>query len=183
MVQARITFASADLLGEIALDRDGDGVVTDDDVAAARDDLRAFVLQGVGVDADGAACTPAFRDAALSDVDGLVLRATYACQRDAENIEVTLYYLSGGTGPNRRPPLRAIARIATPGATAEALLTGERRAIAIRLAGKGHTGRRTAAGLAALAVAAAVAGLLTFARRHTSRGISRWAFRRGRRRD
>src|SRR5215469_7586077 len=40
-VHARLTFATAEAFGDAPLDRDHDGVVTDEEVAAARDDLGA----------------------------------------------------------------------------------------------------------------------------------------------
>jgi hypothetical protein len=171
-VEARLTFASAEPLAGLALDRDGDGVVTADDVAGARDDLRAFVLQGVGVDADGSPCRPAFGDASLTEVDALVLRASYACPSDATNIDVTLYYLSAR--PRGSAPLKAIARIAAGSATAEALLTGEHRAIALRLPGKARAAWRMPARVAGLAVAAGVIGLFVYASRRRLAGRAMW---------
>lgn len=139
-VDARLTFASAEQLGGIALDRDGDGEVTPEDVAAAREDLRAFLLDGVGVDADGLPCRPTFLDASLTDVDGLLLRASYACASEPAIIEVTLYYLNaeppGATPPPRPRGRRGIARIRLGAATTEGVLTGDHRAIAL------HTARR-----------------------------------------
>ena len=164
-VEARLTFASADQLGGLALDRDGDGAVTADDVSAARKDLRAFLVQGVTPQADGSSGPPVFRDASLSEVDGLLLRATYGCPIDAADIEVTLYYLSGG--PQGQPGAasrarRGIARIEAAGATTEAVLTGEHRAIALHLAGKGGAGRRHARRAGMLAVVAILVGLLAY---------------------
>jgi len=163
-VEGRLTFASAEQLGGLSLDRDGDGAVTDDDLAAAREDLRAFVLQGVGVDADGATCPAAFLDAELTEADGLLLRTSYACPSDAADIEVTLYYLSGTPEgrPGRPSYRRGIARIEAPDATMEAVLTGEHRAIALHRTGKGGVGRRNARRAAVLVVAAMVVALLAY---------------------
>ncbi len=127
-VEARLTFASAEPLGGVVLDRGRDGVVTADDVAAASADLAKFVLDEVDVTADGARCPATFREASLQEVDGLVLEATYACPEDAAHIEATLYYLGGLSRSHRE-----VARISAGSATTEALLSAEKRAIAMDL--------------------------------------------------
>jgi hypothetical protein len=127
-VEGRFTFASAEPLGGVALDRGHDGVVTAEDVQAASPDLARFLLDGVDVTADGTRCPATFREASLQEADGLVLEATYACPEDAARIEATLYYLS------RLPRThREIARITAGAATEETLLSADKRAIAIDL--------------------------------------------------
>jgi hypothetical protein len=159
-VEARLTFASVEPRCGLALDSDGDGVVNPEEVSAARDDLQAFLLQGIEVGADGSPCAPAFRDASLTEVDGLLLRASYACASDAADIVVTLYYLSGLSYG-----CRAIARIEAGSATTEGVLTGEHRAIALHLAGlarKEKRGGRRAPRAVALAIAVGLIGLLAY---------------------
>jgi hypothetical protein len=156
-VDARFTFstASAEPLAETGLDRNGDGFVTPEDLSAARDDLRAFLAGGVEVAADGSACDGTFQGAGLSETDGLELRATYACPPDPAEVQVTLYYLSTST---RGPSRKGLARIVAASATTEGVLSGERRAISLRLprVDKGRDrrwGRLIFLPLAALAVA------------------------------
>jgi len=169
-VDARLTFASAEQLGGIALDRDGDGEVTPEDVTAARDDLRAFLLDGVGVDADGSPCPAAFLDAALTEVDGLLLRASYACASDPASVEVTLYYLNAER-PGATPPLQArgrrgIARIRLGDATIESVLTGDHRAIALRTARRAEPRKASnRARAAALTGATLIVAMLGYAAR------------------
>lgn len=127
-VEARLTFASAEPLRGVVLDRGHDGVVTAEDVAAASPDLAKFVLDGVDVTADGARCAGTFREASLQEMDGLVLESTYACREDATRIEATLYYLGGLPRSHRE-----VARITAGSATSEALLSADKRAIAIDL--------------------------------------------------
>jgi hypothetical protein len=127
-VEALLTFATAEPLGGISLDRDRDGRVGPGDLAAAQDDLRAFLQQGVEVDADGTACPQEFREATVSETDALLLRGTFACPRGAEEIGATLYYLSA-----LRRGHREVARITAGSETVTEVLTGERRAIALRL--------------------------------------------------
>jgi hypothetical protein len=153
-VLARLTFASAEALGGLSLGREG--VVTPEDVSAAQEDLRAFLLRGVGVDADGSACAPTFRGAALTDVDGLVLDASYACPGDAADIQVTLYYLSALP---RGVTHKGIARIVAGSAVSEAVLSGDHRAIDLRLPVRARRISPRRRWLAALALGA-VAGLL-----------------------
>jgi hypothetical protein len=121
-VEARLVFATAEPLRGIPL---------------KDDDLRAFVTDGVEVDADGAACAPTFRGAGVTEVDGLALEASYACPPEPAEIAVTLYYLSA-LGPAHRE----IARITAGSATSEAVLSGDRRAIALRLPADTHRAQR-----------------------------------------
>jgi len=177
-VHALLIFASAEPLGGLALDRDGDGVVTVDEVSAARDELRVFFLQEVGVDADGSPCAATFRDASLTDVDGLLLRATYACPSDATDVEATLYYLSGASGsqPGARPnAARVIARIEAGSAMTEGVLTGQHRAIALHIVGHEGVRQRKTRRAGVLAVAAVLVGLLAYGlwRRRSARAAWR----------
>jgi hypothetical protein len=151
VVNARFMFASAEPLGML-LDRDHDGVVSGAEVFAARDDLKAFLQGGVDVTADGERCPASFGDATLTDLDGLVLPASYACPGDAAQIELTLYYLSGLPRGHRQ-----IARIGAGSATAEAVLTGDHRALALRLPEDGRGG--SLRGRRPRAVVALVAGV------------------------
>jgi hypothetical protein len=134
-VAARLSFASAEPLGDIALDRNGDGAVTQEDIDAAGDDLRSFLAQGVEVDADGTACPGTFHGASLAEFDGLLIEAAYACPVDAAKIEVTLYYL--GALPRGH---REIARIAAGERVESRVLTRDSRAIALPLAGRHRAG-------------------------------------------
>jgi len=171
-VDAVFVFASAEPLGGTPL---------------AREDLRAFLLDGVDVTADGTRCDATFRGASVSEIDGLVLKASYACadgrsvgaadcNRGAApwgglgEIIVTLYYLSA-----LPPEHREIGRIVAGNATSEAVLSGDRRAIALRLpddalrAARRSRGRRLV--MAASTVVAFVSGLLLWrARTRRARG-------------
>jgi hypothetical protein len=167
-VQAQLTLASAEPLGAFVLDRDHDGVVSPGDIVAARDDLRAWLLDGVEVDADGTACAPTFHRASLTEADGLLLQASYACPSDAGQIEATLYYLSAQT---RGLPHKSVARIVSGSTTTEAVLTGERRAIALRLPGGAH---RAAHLPRDILVAAAVLVLLAWASRRWRAARAPW---------
>jgi len=149
-VDASFTFASAEPLGGTPM-RD--------------DDLRAFVLDGVDVTADGARCPATFKGARPTETDALLLEASYACPQGAADFTVTLYYLSA-----LRPGHREIARIVAPNATAEAILTGDRRALSLHVPGAPGarpSPRRTVAGLlaGALVAAAALVGWRRRARR------------------
>jgi hypothetical protein len=170
-VEARFTFASAEPLGGVALDRGRDGVVTAEDVAAASSDLAKFLADGVDVTADGARCPATFREASLQEVDGLVLEATYACPEDSARIEATLYYLS------RLPRShREVARITSGAATEESLLSADKRAIALTLpvdparAHRRRTGRTLV--FAAALFAATMIALFLWRWRAAKRSIS-----------
>jgi hypothetical protein len=138
-VAAHITFASAEPLHGTPL-RD--------------EDLRAFLDAGVDVTADGARCEGAFQGSSMTETDGLQLDARYACPAGASHIEVTLYYLS-----DLAPGHREVARIVASGASAEGLLTGDRRALSLdvpvhggRSAARARTGNRILALTAAFVV-------------------------------
>jgi len=120
---------------------------------ATPEDMRAFLLDGVDVTADGARCAPTFRDAGTYAVDGLAMEATYACPApaaDTRELAVTLYYLSA-LGPGHRE----IARITAGSATREAVLTGERRALALELPASPRRDRRARRGKLLVGVTAA----------------------------
>lgn len=115
-VDARLTFASLEPLGEATL---------------RQEDLRAFVLSGVDVTADGARCDPTYRGSSLTEGDGLLLDASYACPPGAGEIGVTLYYLSALPRGHRE-----VLRIQGPpgsGASVEAVLTGDHRALSLNV--------------------------------------------------
>ncbi|HTQ47144.1 MAG TPA: hypothetical protein VMI75_30525 [Polyangiaceae bacterium] len=112
-VDAHLVFASAEPLNGTPL-RD--------------DDLRAFVLDGVDVTADGSRCDPTWRGSYPTEGDGLALDASYACGAGASEVAVTLYYLSALPAGHRE-----VARIVASGASIEGVLTGDRRALSLRL--------------------------------------------------
>jgi hypothetical protein len=141
-VDARLTFASREPLGSSTL---------------SQEDLRAFVLDGVDVTADGTRCDPTYRGSTATEGDGLLLEATYACPPDATELAVTLYYLSALPRGHRE-----IARITGPpgsGASVEAVLTGDHRAMSLTLPGAGH-GRRAAMGTKLLVLSGGFAVLM-----------------------
>jgi hypothetical protein len=143
-VDARLTFATAEPLGRTTL---------------SQEDLRAFVLEGVDVSADGARCPATYRGSALTEVDGLLLQATYACPPDASEVAVTLYYLSA-----LPPGHREIARIEGPpgsGAHAEAVLSADHRALVLKMPESDESVRRVGkARLRARIAAVATLGVL-----------------------
>jgi hypothetical protein len=115
-VEARLTFATAEPLAG---------------TRATPDDLRAFVMDGIDVSADAVRCEATFQGASVTEVDGLLLEASYACPRGAREIAVTLYYLSA-----LRPGHREVARIVGPpgsNVSVEGVLTGDRRSLSLRL--------------------------------------------------
>jgi hypothetical protein len=112
-VDAHLVFASAEPLNGTPL-RD--------------DDLRAFVLDGVDVTADGTRCDATWRGSYTTESDGLALDASYACPAGASDVGVTLYYLSA-----LPPGHREVARIVAAGASIEGVLTGDRRALSLHL--------------------------------------------------
>jgi hypothetical protein len=124
-VDARLTFAGLEPMGGATL---------------SQEDLRAFVLDGVDVTADGARCEPAYRGSSVTENDGLLLEASYACPPGAAEVGVTLYYLSALPKGHRE-----VARIVGPpgsDARAEAVLTGDHRALTLTLPDAARPPRR-----------------------------------------
>jgi hypothetical protein len=146
-VDARLVFATAEPL------------------MAAGDDLGAFVLGGIEVSADDASCPAAFRGASRTEGDGLALEASYACPVGADEIAVTLFYLSDLPRGHRE-----VARIVAGSSTAEAVLTAERRRLALKVRAGGAIprARRTGLILALAGTVAAVAVALVLRRLRTS---------------
>ena len=135
-------------------------------------DLRAFVMDGVDVTADGARCEGTYRGASVTEVDGLLLQASYACPQGARDITVTLYYLSA-----LRPGHREVARIVGPpgsNASVEGVLTGDRRSLSLHLPGPAPLQARTRLGRRVLALTAAFTALMA--------GLFLWRWRATRRR-
>lgn len=145
-VDARLVFATAEPL-----------------VAAG--DLRAFVLEGIDVSADDASCPAAFRGASPTEGDGLALEASYACPAGAAEIAVTLFYLSDLPRGHRE-----VARIVAGGNATEAVLTAERRRLAlkVRAGGVAPRARPTWLILVLAGAAAAVAVALILRRLRAS---------------
>jgi hypothetical protein len=117
-VDARLTFASAEPLHGTPL-RD--------------EDLRAFVLKGVDVTADGVVCDATYGGSSVTDQGDLVLDASYACPAGARTIGLVLYYLSA-----LPPGHREVARIVGPegsNASVAAVLAGDHRALELTLPG------------------------------------------------
>jgi hypothetical protein len=128
-VDARLTFASIEPLGKTTL---------------SQEDLRAFVLDGVDFTADGARCDPIYHGSSVTDGDGLLLEASYACPPGAAEIDLTLYYLSALPRNHRE-----VARI----------LAGDHRALSLTLPGAGHR-RRAGVGTKLVALTAGFAVLM-----------------------
>jgi hypothetical protein len=170
-IEGRLTFSTAEDLSGVHLDRNHDRAITPDEVKAGNEELARFVLEGVDVSADGASCGASFEGAEIDQIDGLLLRAGFDCPADARRITATLYYLS------RLPPShREVARIAADEATAQAVLSGDDRAIEIVLPAratrpKSRVARVGAWGSAAIAALAALYAARLVARRR-GRGVT-----------
>ena len=139
-VDAQLVFAAAEIAGAVALDANHDGTVTEAELADARSDLKRIVMDGVEVKADGAACPGAFVKAELTELDGLVLAARYACPAGARAIEVTLYVLS-----ELRPEHRHVARISGGGVVAQKMMSGTNRSAMLEVPPSGTARPKPAA--------------------------------------
>lgn len=79
-VDAELTFARGDVLALVpSLDANRDANVDDAELAAARAELARAISSGVVVRGDGNACPAALLEASLTEADGIVVRAAFAC--------------------------------------------------------------------------------------------------------
>ncbi len=127
-VDARLVFAAVEITAAASLDANHDGEITPAEIDAARPDLKKLVLDGVEVKADGRACPASFRGAELTEADGLVLEARYACPPDARTIEATLFLLS-----ELRPGHRHVALLSAGERSSQKLLSGTNRSLTLEL--------------------------------------------------
>jgi hypothetical protein len=156
-VEGRLTFATAEALSGIHLDGNHDHVVTPDEVKANGEELARFVFDGVDVSADGASCPASYEGAEIDQIDGLLLRAGFDCPADATRITATLYYLS-----RLAPTHREVARIVAGETTAQAVLSGDHRAVELMLPARTPAAKGRAARVVFLWASAAVAALVAF---------------------
>jgi HupE / UreJ protein len=92
---AELIFARPELLVVVPeLDSERDGVITPAEVAGARGALERIVVQGLAVTAPDGPCAGTLRDAALTEQDGLIVRAVYHCRADAAAVSVELKILA-----------------------------------------------------------------------------------------
>ena len=107
-VTARLAFAR----GEVAqvaplVDADGDGHVTAAELAGARPQVQARVVDRIRVSADGRPCAGKLTDAALSEQDGLLLEARWDCGRPIARASVDVALLED-LGRGHRHVARAV---------------------------------------------------------------------------
>ena len=162
-VTGEITLSAREALALTTLDKDHDGTVTDDEVAASYADLRKLVVDQVEVTADDRSCAASFGRAALLEGDGLLVTATYACPPGARRVGVTLYFLSE-LGPAHRHAARVTA---FGGASIQKVLSGTNRLITLDLpesrgGREARSGKRTLAPWRKVAVLVLTASFVVF---------------------
>ncbi len=80
-VVVTLAFARGEVSALVAdLDRDRDGVVTEDELTSAKGAIEERVLPLVRITTAGEACTPKLESQKLTELDGLTLTARYACK-------------------------------------------------------------------------------------------------------
>jgi len=124
-VEADLVFAQREALPNLALDKNYDGQISEDELHDALPDLEKLVKDGIEVDAGGHACAAKLEDAELIEKDGLRLRARYACAAGASKIAVTFFFLSELKGHKHA------ARITAGSASAQKLLGPMNRYLAL----------------------------------------------------
>lgn len=128
VVDAELVFALAEIASAVALDANHDGAVSEEELAAARPDLRRLVLDGLDVRADDRPCAAALQRVELTEADGLLLDVRFACPADARRLDATYFLLSELARGHRHA-----ARITQGARSVQKLLSGTNRAIAFDL--------------------------------------------------
>lgn len=107
-VTAKLAFARGEI-AQIAplVDVDGDGHVTAAELAGARPQVQARVVDRIRVSADGRPCAGRLTDAALSEQDGLLLEARWDCGRPVARAAVDVALLDD-LGRGHRHVARAV---------------------------------------------------------------------------
>ncbi len=101
-VAAQISlFLEEAALAAPGLDANGDGVVTDAEIASARPALEAALVRPLVVEADGAACEGALVAASRDLPDGLHLEARYDCPREPGSLRLRFGFLDRLTAGHR----------------------------------------------------------------------------------
>jgi len=137
-VAAELTFARGELRGLApAVDRDGDGVLGDDELAGGGAAL-AEVVAGTEVAADGQACPGTLVRARLTEEDGAALDVRYACPESPQTLTLTWSLFSKDLALGHRH----LAQFVLPGAgpedsLAEPVLHARAPAATVTIAGEG----------------------------------------------
>jgi hypothetical protein len=93
-VRAQLVVRADDAVAAVpGLDADGDGRVSEAEVARGRSSLNAAFLGALEVRADGARCVPELQNALLDPPDGLRLSGIYACARAPRNLHLRFGFL------------------------------------------------------------------------------------------
>ncbi len=93
-LQASLAFARPDLVAILpALDSDGDGTASSEEVNAARPSLQAAIIDAIRVTSAGAACDGALTGARLMESDGLTLEGAWTCPAPSATAGVELSFL------------------------------------------------------------------------------------------
>lgn len=109
-ISAEVVFARGELRDLVSgLDADGDGAVSDAELARAGDSLQSTVVDRVELLADDRACAGAFDRAALVEEDGAAVYATYRCPAPPATLTLRLPLLARTSTGHRHIALVARA--------------------------------------------------------------------------
>jgi hypothetical protein len=110
------------------VDADGDGVVTEGEVASARTTVEARLVARTAVSVDGKPCTPGAPRAAVDAKDGIAVDVTYACPEAPGELAVRYDWLGDVT-----PGHKHVATVIGGTKTLQALLDAEHRGTSLSL--------------------------------------------------
>ena len=115
------------------LDENHDGMVTENELGAARAELERRVLGGIRVVADGRVCTPELVHVELTDCDGLSLHSRHSCGESTRAFDVTIAFIDQLARGHRHA-----ARLVSETGSRDELLFGERRSFSLPVGSNEH---------------------------------------------
>jgi hypothetical protein len=93
-VQAELVFARPELAAAVpGLDVDRDGAVSQEELAGARGILTEAIAGRLELHTPGGPCAGTFKDASLTEEDGLAIRVVYACAAPGDTLSIRVNFL------------------------------------------------------------------------------------------
>jgi len=127
---ARTAFAKNELALLVpGLDHDSDGHITAAEVADAHELLTAKILGRIHVTQMGAVCNPTLEDAGLTEQDGILISARWACPKGDQPFQIDLAILDDLQRGHRH-----VARTVSGPNVHDDVLFGDQRTLTIALA-------------------------------------------------
>jgi hydrogenase/urease accessory protein HupE len=127
LLTTKLAFARGEVASLVpTLDKNSDGHITASEVDGAHDLITAKILQRIHVTQLKADCTPKLDDAGLTENDGILIGAHYACPKENEAFQVELLILDDLARGHRH-----VARTVSGSNVHDEVLFGDQRTLTI----------------------------------------------------